>query len=159
MKLRSQPVEALKSAAFTCFAIASAFSCISGPLTGIYLALSFKNHRHTIYLALSFKNHRHTKSFMSVLAVETHCRYGSSYRFVLLFGENPQVVTYSAQPLCWSCWENSSPTTDRGAVRKDEAWATVILKCICTESERQVSVSTHATKQHIEPKQFILTVR
>ena len=38
--------------------------------------------------------------------------------FVLLFGENPQAVAYSAQPLCWSSWENSSPTIHRGAVRK-----------------------------------------
>ena len=30
---------------------------------------------------------------------------------------NPQVVAYSAQPLCWSGWENASPTTHRGAVQ------------------------------------------
>ena len=29
----------------------------------------------------------------------------------LLFGENPQAVAYSAQPLFWSGWEKSSPTT------------------------------------------------
>jgi len=37
----------------------------------------------------------------------------------LLFGENPQAVAYLAQPLCWSGWETSSPTTHRGTVRKD----------------------------------------
>jgi len=40
---------------------------------------------------------------------------------VLLFGENPQAVAYSAQPVCWSGSEISSPTTHRGAVRKDGA--------------------------------------
>ena len=37
------------------------------------------------------------------------------------FGENPQAVAYSAQPLCWSGRETSSPTTHRGAVLKDRA--------------------------------------
>ena len=41
--------------------------------------------------------------------------------FVLFFGEEPQAVAYSAQPLWWSGWETSSPTTHRGAVRKDGA--------------------------------------
>jgi len=39
----------------------------------------------------------------------------------LFFGENPQAVAYSVQPLCLSGWETSSPTTHRGAVRKDGA--------------------------------------
>jgi len=28
---------------------------------------------------------------------------------VLLFGENPQAVAYSAEPLCWSSWETPPP--------------------------------------------------
>jgi len=29
--------------------------------------------------------------------------------FLLLFGENPQAVAYSAQPLCWSGWGTPPP--------------------------------------------------
>jgi len=38
---------------------------------------------------------------------------------VLLFGENPQAVTYLAQPLCGSGSETAFPTTHRGAVQED----------------------------------------
>ena len=31
------------------------------------------------------------------------------FGLVLLFGENPEAVAYSAQPLCWSGWETPSP--------------------------------------------------
>jgi len=44
--------------------------------------------------------------------------------FVCLFcclGRIPKDITYLAQPLCWSGWEISSPTTHRGAVRKGGA--------------------------------------
>ena len=48
--------------------------------------------------------------------------------FILLFGENPQAVAYSAQPLCWiDCW-TSSPTTHRGAVRK--RWSRNTLRVV-----------------------------
>jgi len=51
------------------------------------------------------------------------CKYDKYMKllFVLLFGENPQAVTYLAEPLCWSGGEISSPTTHRGAVWKDGA--------------------------------------
>ena len=39
----------------------------------------------------------------------------------LAFKENPQAVAYSAQPLCRSGRETSSPTTHRGAVWKNGA--------------------------------------
>ena len=38
---------------------------------------------------------------------------------LLLFGENPQAVAYSAQPLCWSGWETTPLTTHRAAVQKN----------------------------------------
>ena len=44
-----------------------------------------------------------------------------SMTLTLLFGKNPQVVAYSAQPRCSSRSEISSPTTHRGAIRKDGA--------------------------------------
>ena len=40
--------------------------------------------------------------------------------FVWFLGENPQSAAYSAQPLCWSDRETSSPTTHRGS--STERW-------------------------------------
>jgi len=52
-----------------------------------------------------------------------HIKRGKCYGggLDLLFGENPQAVAYSAQPLYWSGLENSSPITHRGSVWKDGA--------------------------------------
>ena len=40
---------------------------------------------------------------------------------VLFFGENPQAVAYSAQPLCWSGWENPLPHHSQGS--STERWS------------------------------------
>ena len=40
--------------------------------------------------------------------------------FVLFFGENPQGVAYSAQPLCWSGRETPPPPLTGGQYRKME---------------------------------------
>ena len=69
--------------------------------------------------------------------------FGSLY-MALLFGENPQAVAYSAQPLCWSGWEiASSPTTHRGAVRKDGAeipWGWSLPECFTSSGVFNVTL-------------------
>ena len=58
----------------------------------------------------------------------------------LCFGENPQIVTYSAQPLCWSGWETSFPSTHRGVLRKDGAeipWRWSLPECFTSSGGLQ----------------------
>ena len=51
------------------------------------------------------------------------------FRFqVLLFGQNPQAVAYSAQPLCWSGSGTSSPTTYGGS--STERWSQNTLRVV-----------------------------
>ena len=64
------------------------------------------------------------------------CSSGSIPRLSLVsfvvWGESPGCRFYSAQPLCLSGWETSSPTTHRGEVWKDGAkipWGWSLPEC------------------------------
>jgi len=61
----------------------------------------------------------------------------------LLFKENPQAVTYLAQPLCWSGYEPPPTTTHRGAVRKDGAEISPFILNNSVETAAPFNVISH----------------
>ena len=73
-------------------------------------------------------------------------------------GENPQTVADSPQPLCRSGWENSSPTTHRGAVWKDGAeihwgWSLTSALILIIQWRRQRHL-TSSTTHDIVSREF-----